>query len=478
MYDLVIIGAGWAGFNAALRAKELGLKVCLIDAYQIGGTCLNYGCIPTKTLIACAKIFSLAKRSSHFGIEFDNLRVNLTTIQEKKDKIIRQLARGMQSRLSGIDFINAPALIISPGEVKVDGRLINTKFILIASGSRPLQLPELKFDGSTSLTINPEQGRRIDGSTSLTINPEQGRRIDGSTSLTINPEQGRRIDGKKIISSDEALALSEVPQSLLIVGGGFIGCEFASLFSILGANVTIAEKMPLLLPLEDKDVSRKIEVVFKKKGIKVVTGADISTFDLESYSKVLVCVGRAAHTQGLGLEDLGVELKNNRIVVDDYLKSSRDNIYAAGDCASKLMLAHYAAYQGVRAVENMASGNRQKADNLVVPACIFTEPQIASVGVKENDALSGAGQIKVYKFDFRASAMAQIIEETEGFVKIVTQQDTGQIIGASIIGPLATELIATLGVAISARLTIDQMRGMIFAHPTFSESLHETLNKL
>jgi len=426
-YDLAIIGAGWAGFNAALSAKKLGLKVCIIDAHQIGGTCLNYGCIPTKTLIACAKIFSLIKKSSDFGIELDNPRLNLVTIQEKKNKIIRQLAQGMQSELLGIDFISSLAQIISTQEIKVTGRSINTKFILIATGSQPVELPELKFDG------------------------------------------------KRIISSDQALALLEIPQSLLVIGGGVIGCEFASLFSILGAEVTLSEKALRILPNEDIDVSRKLEVIFKKKGIKVVTQADISTFNLENYSKVLVCVGRLPHTNGLGLEDLGVELKNKRIVVDDYLKSSRDNIYAAGDCTAKVMLAHYAAYQGVMAVQNMFSNHRQKADNLVVPTCIFTEPQIASVGLNQEDAVRAGFKIKVHKFDFRANAMARIIDAADGFVKIISNQENGQIIGASIIGPQATELISTLVVAISAHLSINQIRQMIFAHPTFSESLHEVL---
>ena len=429
MYDLAIIGAGWAGFNAALRAKALGLKVCLIDSHQLGGTCLNHGCIPTKTLIACAKIFALAQRASNFGIELDNLRVNLAIIQEKKDKVIHQLGASMQSKLSGIDFINSLAQIISTQEVKVDSRIIKTKFILIATGSQPLQLTDLKFDR------------------------------------------------KKIISSEEALALLEIPQSLLIIGGGVIGCEFASLFSTLGAQVTIAEKMPLLLPTEDREVSRRIEVIFKKKGIKVVTGVDTSSFDLESYSKILVCVGRVPNTNGLGLEDLGVELKNDRIVVDDYLKSSQDNIYAAGDCTAKVMLAHYAAYQGVMAVQNMIGSHRQKADNLVVPVCIFTEPQIASVGLSEENAVAAGLQIKVHKLDFRASAMARIVDEVEGFVKIISNQENSQIIGASIIGPQATELISTLAVAISARLTINQIRGMIFAHPTFSELIRESLSE-
>ncbi|MFH0918142.1 MAG: dihydrolipoyl dehydrogenase [Candidatus Omnitrophota bacterium] len=427
MYDLAIIGAGWAGFNAALKAKELGLSACLIDPHQIGGTCLNYGCIPTKTLIACAKVFSLAKRSSNFGVELDNLRLNWATIQEKKDKVILALAQGMQSKLSGIDYINSLAQIISVQEVKVAGRIIKAKFILIATGSQPIQLPELKFDQ------------------------------------------------KKIISSDEALVLAEIPQSLLVMGGGAIGCEFASLFSILGSSVTLAEKMPLLLPTEDKEVGRKIEVIFNKKGIKVLTGADLSTLNLDNYSKILVCVGRAPYTKGLGLEDLGLPLKNNRIAVDDYLMSSLENIYAAGDCTGQVMLAHYAAYQGATAVENMFSAHRKKVDHSVVPACIFTEPQIASVGVKESDALASGCQIKVHKFDFRASAMAQIIDETPGWVKVISNQQTGQIIGASIIGPLATELIATLVVAICAHLTVSEVGAMIFAHPTFSESVHEAL---
>ncbi|MDD5130486.1 MAG: dihydrolipoyl dehydrogenase [Candidatus Omnitrophica bacterium] len=428
MYDLVIIGAGWAGFNAAQKAKELNLKVCLVDSHQIGGTCLNYGCIPTKALIACAKVFSLAKKAPNFGLELDNLRVNLSAIQARKNQVVLRLKQGMQSKLSGIEFINSPAEIISTQEVKINDRIVNAKYILIATGSQPVCLPELKFDE------------------------------------------------KKIISSDQALSLSEIPQSLLVVGGGVIGCEFAGLFSALGSQVTLAEKLPQLLPSEDRDVGRKIETVFKKKGIEVVVNADIAAFNPENYTKVLVCVGRLPNIHGLGLENAGVELKNNKIAVDDYLKSGRDNIYAAGDCTSKIMLAHYAAYQGITAVENMFLGNKKKADNLTIPACIFTEPQIASVGMKENEALACGLQIKVYKFDFRANAMAHIIDETEGFVKVIVNQETGLIIGASIIGPLATELIAVLAVAISAGLTVNKVKAIIFAHPTFSESIRESLN--
>jgi dihydrolipoamide dehydrogenase len=428
MYDLVVIGAGWAGFNAALRAKELGFKTCLIDASQIGGTCLNSGCIPTKTIIASAKIFSLAQKSSGFGIELDNLRVNFTKIQEKKNKMVQEFAQGMQAMLLGIDYIKSVAKIISSHEIKVDDRLINTKFMLIATGSRPVQLPELKFDR------------------------------------------------EKIISSNEALALSEIPRSLLIIGAGVIGCEFASLFSILGTQVSIAEKMPYLLPGQDRDVARKMEVIFKKNGVKVSTNADIATFNLENYSRVLVCVGRAPNIAGLGLEDLGIKLENGRVVVDDYLKTNLANIYAAGDCSAKVMLAHYAAYQGRIAVENMVFDNKHKADNFIVPVCIFTEPQIASVGLNEENALAAGLPVKVHKFDFRASAMARIIDESTGFIKVISNRETQEIVGGCIIGPQASELIAILCVAVSARLSVSQIRAMIFAHPTLGESLQETVS--
>lgn len=292
MYDLVVIGAGWAGFNAALRAKELGLSVCLIDAGQIGGTCLNYGCIPTKTLIASAKVLLTAKKSTRFGIQLDNLSLDWQAIQAKKDKVVLTLKAGMHSRLKGIDFINASARIASPGEIISDGRSLKTKYMLIATGSKPAQLEHLRF--------------------------------------------GER----NIISSDAALALPEIPSSLLVIGGGVIGCEFAALFCALGSAVTIIEKLPTLIPSEDTEVCRKLETIFKKKGIQVATGSDIATQDLNNYSKVLVCVGRAGQVNHLGLEELGVKLEHNRIAVNDYLQSSLGNIYAAGDCTGKIMLAH------------------------------------------------------------------------------------------------------------------------------------------
>jgi dihydrolipoamide dehydrogenase len=426
MYDLAVIGAGWAGFNAALKAKESGLKVCLIERGPIGGTCLNRGCIPTKSLIASAKIYSIVKKSSIFGVESDNPRFDFARIRQRADSIIRTLSQGMQSRLGGIDFVNSAAQVISQHEIRAEGQIISSGAILIATGSRPVELPQLKFDS------------------------------------------------EKVLSSDEMLVLSSLPSSLLIVGGGVIGCEFASLFSLLGVKVAILEKMPALLPGEDSEISRKIEVIFKKKGIDVFTGAELSGVSLDTYDKVLVCTGRQPNVEGLGLEKLGIKLDKKGIAVDDFLMTNIPGIYAAGDSTGRLMLAHYAAYQGITAAENI-SGNRRKADNLTIPACVFCDPEIASVGLNEEKAASCGIAVKTCKFDFRASAMGRIIDETEGFIKVVVGKDSEEVVGGCIIGPKATELISALTMAVSLRLKLNDMRKVIFAHPTLSESLRDAV---
>ena len=428
MYDLTVIGAGWAGFNAAIRTKDLGLRVCLIEKAQIGGTCLNLGCIPTKTLIQSAKAFALAKKSQTFGLEAINPKINFLKAQERKEEIILQLRKGMEFMLKGIDFLNAEAQILSSEELKAGPQTIKTKFILIASGSRPIELNKFKFDA------------------------------------------------KNILSSDDILNLKEIPGSLLIIGGGVIGCEFASLFSTLGTQVTIVEKMAQLLPGEDREIARKIETVFKKKGIKVNTNTDATTFDLKDYRLILVCVGRAPKTDALALEKLGLNLDKGKIVVDEYLKTNISNIYAAGDCTGKTMLAHFAAYQGEIAAQNIVNPNNpKKADNPNIPNCIFTEPEIASVGLTEEMAAEKGIDIAINKFDFLSSGMARILDETDGFIKIISDKKTQRILGGSIIGPRATELFSNLTLAVSSQLKIPDLRNTIFAPPTLSESIHEAL---
>lgn len=428
-YDLAIIGAGWAGFNAALRAKELGLKVALIEKDSLGGTCLNRGCIPTKTLIHSAKIYNLTRKSSLFGVEIaSSPQINWVKIQERKDKLIQQLRSNMQFMLGGIDLYNCPAQVLSNEKLKAGTQEIKSRFILIATGSRPMELKDLKFDS------------------------------------------------KKTISSDEILSLKEVPRSLLIIGGGVIGCEFAGLFSALGASVSIIEKMPQLLPGEDKEIARRLENFFKKKGIKVSTDTDAHTVDLKDYALILLCVGRQPNIEGMSLEKIGLVLEKSRIIVDEYLKTNIANIYAAGDCTAKTMLAHFAAHQGRTAAENIVFTDKPKMiDDTGIPNCIFTEPQIASVGLNEEEAKNKGLDIEINRFDFKGSGMARILDEAEGFIKIISDNKTGQVMGASIIGPAAAEIIGILTLAVSCRLKISQIRDTIFAHPTLSESIHDAI---
>jgi dihydrolipoamide dehydrogenase len=428
-YDLVVIGSGWAGFNATLKAKALGLKVALIEKDQIGGTCLNRGCIPTKTLIQSLKVYRWAKKAGRFGIDIkDAPVVNFAQIQERKDALIKQLAGGMQFMLKGIDFFKSPAEIVSGQEVKTADRIIKTKFILIASGSRAMELASLKFDG------------------------------------------------RKVLSSDDLLNIKVVPRSILIIGAGVIGCEFAGLFNALGSEVSMAEKMPQVLPGTDKEIAKKLENIFKKSGIKVTTNCDATALDLHAYSIVLLCVGRIPQADGLGLQNLGIAIEKGKILVNQYLKTNIPNIYAAGDCTGGIMLAHYAAYQGELAAENIARPDNQRdIRGVPVPNCIFTYPEISSVGLSEEQALGRGLKVKVHKFDFLGSGLARIMEETDGFVKIISDHSSTQVLGASIIGPSACELIGILTLAVSNRLKLSQIQKTIFAHPTLSESIANAL---
>jgi dihydrolipoamide dehydrogenase len=435
MYDLTIIGAGWAGFNAAMTAKKLGFKTALVERSSIGGTCLNQGCIPTKTLIQSAKVLNLVKKSRTFGIDCGlTPSVSLPEIQKRKDALVSGLGRGMEFMVKGVDYINSEAEIISSDTVKTAGGQIKTKYILIATGSKPVELATLRFNRT------------------------------------------------KVISSDEMISLTEIPRALLIVGGGVIGCEFAGLFSTLGSRVTLVELTGQLLPGEDRDVSRKLESVFRKKNVSVMVNTDVSSLDMNVYDVILVCVGRRPSFAGVCPESLGLLEEKGRIVVDDYGRTSIPTIYAAGDCTGKLMLAHFAAYQGRLAVENMAAlaqpaqpAPLKKISFECVPNCIFTEPEIASVGLTEEQAKAGSIPVSVKKFDFLASGMARILDEAEGFVKIIADSRTQQVLGASIIGPKATELISVVSLAINSGQTTQALKEMIFPHPTLSESISEAL---
>ncbi|MCM8770730.1 MAG: dihydrolipoyl dehydrogenase [Candidatus Omnitrophica bacterium] len=432
-YDLAIIGAGWAGFNAALRADGLGLKVVLIEEEEIGGTCLNRGCIPTKFLVHSAKLFSQAKKANQFGIAISQSQINLAEAKQKKDILVKTLRDNLLNLLrsrKAIDFIKARAKLISRNEISLGDEKITSKFILIASGSRPKELGDLKFDS------------------------------------------------EKVLSSTEILNLENLPKNILIIGGGVIGCEFASLFSNLETEVLIVEFMDRLLPQEDVEISRKIETIFKKRKINVMTKTDARNLDWKSFDKVLLCIGRDPYTSEMGLQDIGIKLEKTRIVTDEYMRTDIENIYAAGDCTSPKQLAHLATHQAILAVENMVNSNNPHTFNInVIPSCIFTDPEIASIGLDESSARKQNLKIIIDRFDFLGSGMARIINETEGFIKIVSDKDTEKILGAAMIGPRVTELIAIFSVAIKQGLTRRELAEVIFAHPTLSEGIGEALHK-
>lgn len=430
-FDLAIVGAGWAGFNAALEAGKHGLDIALIESKLLGGTCLNQGCIPTKTLIQSAKIYSLSKKATQFGIENKTeAAFNLQKIQDRKNKIILQLRLAMQSMLKNknIEYINGEARFIAHNALSVEAKSVKAKFYLIATGSQPQELNFLKFDG------------------------------------------------KKIISSNHALKLEQLPSNIAIVGGGVIGCEFASFFNLLGSRVRILELMPQLLPQEDPEVSKRLQGIFKKRGIEVNTACNAHNVVFKDNEVIMVCAGRTADIQNLGLDEAGVNVENGNIITDDFLRTNIDNIYAAGDCLGRIMLAHLAADQGKKVVLNILYPERaRKIDNPAIPNCIFTSPDIASVGLNEIQAQKMGIDIRIDRFDFAGSAMARIIDETEGFLKIVSDKISQRVLGASIIGPGAVELIGILTLAIQSGLSRAQLSSTLFAHPTLSESITESM---
>lgn len=431
MYDLCVIGSGWAGFNAALRAAELGAKVCLIEKDKLGGVCLNRGCIPTKALVNSAKLFSHLKELPSFGIEVKDYAINFEKIQEYKTKVVEKLSLGIEFHLKSkkVEFIKAEASLSSNDEIIANGQKIKAKNIIIATGSRPSELPSLKFDG------------------------------------------------KRIITSNEILELQSPPKTLLIVGGGAIGSEFAGIFSSIGTKVTVVELLERLLPLEDRDISQKIEILFKKKGINVLTQTRIEDCSLEGFEKILVCVGRTPNTENLGLEEVGIKTEKRRICVDKFLQTNIPNIYAIGDCVGKKMLAHVASYEAVVAAENIFSAKRE-VNYLAVPNCIFTDPEIGSVGISEEEAEKQGLPIKSSKFSFLSSGMAQILGQTDGFIKLIANANTHEVLGAAIIGPKATELIGILTLAIRKGLKVEEIYDTIFSHPTLSESIFEAVKGL
>lgn len=420
-YDLVIIGAGWAGFNAALEVRKLGKSVCLIEKDELGGTCLNRGCIPTKILTHFAK-----KHSKDPNLDLSALKV------EQKD-VISKLKGGMDFLVKSkkIDLIKGSAKIISLNKIliKETNQEIDAEFILISTGAVPRDLPFLKFDGN------------------------------------------------HILSSDDMLRIDSLPKNILIVGGGVIGCEFACAFNKLGSKVTIVEVFDRLVYMFDKDISQKLEQNLKKSGIAINTNYDIKGKDLSAYDKVLLCVGRKTNFQDLFDEKLGIKINSvtGCIETDKYLRTSISNIYAAGDCIGGLQLAHVASYEAKTAVCNIFS-NPLEIYYSAIPSSVFTSPELAQVGINEEEVKKQSKSIRIIKNFFLTVGMAHIIKETDGFLKLIVDKDSDIILGASIVGPQATELINTVTLAVKFKFTTKQLKDLVFAHPSISEIFTETVH--
>lgn len=425
-YDLIIIGSGPGGYVAALYASRFKISVCVIEKADLGGTCLNRGCIPTKAMLRSASVLSDIKGSKEYGIEVSGVTVNFPAIAARKDMIVTRLRAGIETlfKANKIDLVKGNAKLTGTKTVTVNGEKYSARDIIIATGSRPTAI------------------------------------------------SGTPFDEKRTCSSDGILNLKDIPKSIVIVGGGVIGCEFASLFNALGSKVTIVELLDRLLLAQSKEVSRKLETLFKKRGIAVHTSTGLESIDRSiEADKKLICVGRTSNIEGIGLEDLGINIKDGRISVDDNLRTSVKNIYAIGDCVAGPLLAHKASYDGMVACDNIM-GNARSVDYSNVPNCIWTDPEIASIGLNEEEARSKYPDLRIAKFPYLASGKACIMGRHEGFIKMIGDPE-GNILGVEIFGLEACDLISEAVLAKSAGVNIKDWARVIHGHPTLSEIFQE-----
>jgi dihydrolipoamide dehydrogenase len=465
---IAILGAGPGGYVAAIRAAQLGAQVSVIERDNIGGTCLNYGCIPTKALKTTAELLETFRRAHEMGVKVDGeVWPNMTRLMVRKQRVIDEFAEGILRIFDSykIQFLKSEGYVLEPNRIRAKGMrnstadVVSDKMIL-AIGSRPLEIPSLPFDGH------------------------------------------------KVISSDEAISLNEVPESILIIGGGIIGCEFAFIFNSFGSSVTLVEAMSRLIPLPsvDADCSIIIQREMRKRKIRVLLNNTVARAEfnegkvrafikpalsgeelngaeekqlIQEVDKILVCVGRKPNTQSMGLENLGLQMDNNGwITTNDFMETTVPGVYAIGDALgpAKAMLAHVASAEGLVAAEN-ALGISRKMSYETLPVGIWTSPEIACVGVTEEQARERRYTVRADKFLFRALGKAQAMGEIAGHVKIISDVQNKRVLGIHIVGPHATDLIAEGTLAIKMGATVDDVAETIHAHPTLSEALMEVSHR-
>ncbi len=455
-YDLIIIGSGPGGYSAAVRAGQYGLRTAIVEKNpRLGGTCLLVGCIPTKSLLHTAEIWEHFQNPGENGIYCENPRLDFAKAIERKNQIVSKHSKGIDflMRKNKVDVFRGRGVLRGGGKVDVhtdDGvKTLEAKNIMIATGSEARMLPGLEPD----------------------------------------PE--------RILTNVEILDLRKPPKSMVIIGSGAVGSEFASMFHRFGTKITLVEMLPRIVPLEDEEVSRELARIFKKKGIRVETGAKAEniqrcdggvkvTLTLASGAKeeisadaVLVGIGRRPVTDNIGLENTRVETDRGFIKVDEYQRTAEPGVYAIGDVvAGSPQLAHVATREGLIAVAHIAGKPVQPLNRRLIPSCTYTDPGIGSCGLTEAEARAQGYKVKVGKFGFIPNSMATIMGRHDGFVKVVSDEKYGEILGVHIIGPLAWEYISEAVAAMASEATVDTMMNMIHAHPTLHEAVGEAFNSI
>lgn len=456
-YDLVILGGGTGGYVAAIRAAQLGMQVAVVEKSKLGGTCLHKGCIPSKAMLRSAEVFRQTKDSHVFGVDIEKAKLNFNNVQNRKNEIINRLYQGVQGLMKKgkIDVINGIGRILGPsifspmpGTVSIEhdnsdeNTMIVPKNVLIATGSKPRTL-------------------------------------------------GLEVDYKYVLTSDEALELEELPNSILIVGGGVIGIEWASMLADFEVKVTVLEYADQILPTEDQDIAREVERQLKKKGISFVKGAKVLPDTIQKDGSVtikaevkgkeksfeadqlLLSIGRKANSNHIGLQNTSIELTNNFINVNEHYQTKESHIYAIGDVIGGMQLAHVASHEGIVAVEHMAGANPYTIDYNEVPSCIYSNPEVARVGLTEQEAIDQGYKIKVGKFPFQAIGKALVYGEANGFVKIISNEANDDLLGVHMVGPQVTDLISEAGLAKFLDATPWEISKSIQPHPTLSEVMGE-----